>query len=412
MLPAVEISGLPATATYDELRAISGCASVVFSLPQPGAPPRCLAMFSSSEGAAAARELLNGSEWGPSTLTVELVDNAVAWVAAEVPGYMPSRSSSTAAAAAPAAAPQPAARPPPPQPLPPAPMPQPQPLAAAEPPPHQPEDWLPNWDQSAGQTADWTEGYGDFWESEGEGQGGGEAGWQPVGAASSRPAGSHGAGSSSAQYGPPPVLSDVRLFIRNLDPEASQAALTRTFAKYGKLVQALKQPNRRFAHVQYARPDAAAAALAALHQKVVPELNKQGVLLVDYATPADDRGLGGRPSGSTSGGTVPKGGAYGIGSAPATGNPNISSTPTTCLWVGNLMSCATSDAIRAEFSKFGPLLQWQVAPPKLASSSNNLRYAIVSFRKLQDAQAAYEALNKQVVPSLGNQRIKLKYRTT
>lgn len=121
--------------------------------------------------------------------------------------------------------------------------------------------------------------------------------------------------------------------------------------------------------------------------------------------------------------------------------------------VGNLDSTATSEAIRAEFSKcaggagcsavsggalasaplllpqccclcvlatccyqcscfdhlqltgppawnphlhrFGPLLQWQVAPPKLPGSSN-LRYAIVSFRKLQDAQAAFDALNKQV----------------
>lgn len=121
--------------------------------------------------------------------------------------------------------------------------------------------------------------------------------------------------------------------------------------------------------------------------------------------------------------------------------------------VGNLDSTATSEAIRAEFSKcaggagcsavsgaalasaplllpqccclcvlamcccqcscfdhlqltgppawnphphrFGPLLQWQVAPPKLPGSTN-LRYAIVSFRKLQDAQAAFDALNKQV----------------
>ncbi len=39
--------------------------------------------------------------------------------------------------------------------------------------------------------------------------------------------------------------------------------------RYGKLVQALKQPSRRFAHVQYARPESAAAALAALNQKLV-----------------------------------------------------------------------------------------------------------------------------------------------
>lgn len=45
--------------------------------------------------------------------------------------------------------------------------------------------------------------------------------------------------------------------------------------------------------------------------------------------------------------------------------------------------------------RFGPLLQWQVAPPKLKGVSN-LQYAIVSFRKLQDAQAAFNALNHQV----------------
>lgn len=86
MLPAVEISGLPGTATYEELRAVCGCSSVVFSLPQPGAPPRCLALFSSADGAAAARELLDGSQWGAATLSVAPVDNAVAWVAGEVPG--------------------------------------------------------------------------------------------------------------------------------------------------------------------------------------------------------------------------------------------------------------------------------------------------------------------------------------
>lgn len=113
--------------------------------------------------------------------------------------------------------------------------------------------------------------------------------------------------------------------------------------------------------------------------------------------------------------------------------------------MGNLESTATSEAIRAEFSRcvgapgdqmimpkplpaaavalrivvatccrlcltrtspvwrscpmphcrFGPLLQWQVAPPKLPGTSN-LRYAIVSFRKLPDAEAAFNALNKQV----------------
>lgn len=183
-------------------------------------------------------------------------------------------------------------------------------------------------------------------------------------------------------------------------------------------MQALKQPNRRFAHVQYARPNAAAAALAALHQKLVssgwggrrckawagravvllqlcfgwccsgasaelfvfqtpqhgtfgldrrslayslgcarsciaclfrvpqvPELNKQGVLLVEYATPADDRGLGSRPSSSGSG-SVPKGGTYGIGSGPG-GKGNISNVPTNCIWgkAGSGRGCAGCAAV-------------------------------------------------------------------
>ena len=45
--------------------------------------------------------------------------------------------------------------------------------------------------------------------------------------------------------------------------------------------------------------------------------------------------------------------------------------------------------------RFGPLLQWQVAPAKLPGVTN-LQYAIVSFHKLQDAQAAYQALHGQV----------------
>lgn len=46
--------------------------------------------------------------------------------------------------------------------------------------------------------------------------------------------------------------------------------------RYGKLVQALKAPGRRFGHVQYAQPDSAAAALAALHQKLVG-MGQQGM---------------------------------------------------------------------------------------------------------------------------------------
>lgn len=163
-------------------------------------------------------------------------------------------------------------------------------------------------------------------------------------------------------------------------PSTTRSQLGFIGSRYGKLVQALKQPGRRFAHVQYARPESAAAALAALNQKLVrsswgegeqeaqllfavanhynqciglvwqpqlhvygpcinrrpletvqvPELNDQGVLLIEYATPADDRSLGGRPSSSGSG-SVPKGGAYGIGGGPG-GKANIANSPTTCLW--------------------------------------------------------------------------------
>lgn len=147
--------------------------------------------------------------------------------------YMPSRSSSSTAAASAAAA---APRPPPPQPLPAAPLPQPQAHVQAEPPPFQPEEWLPNWDQQgAGQAADWADqGYDEYWESDGDGEAGGEPDWQPAGAASSRPPGRSGAagwqGAGSSQ-GRGPVLSDVRLFIRNMDPDATQQALIRTFSK-------------------------------------------------------------------------------------------------------------------------------------------------------------------------------------
>lgn len=131
-----------------------------------------------------------------------------------------------------------------------------------------------------------------------------------------------------------------------------------------------------------------------------------------------------------------------------------------CRWAAPLHSCSTcAGPLPAHLRRFGPLLQWQVAPPKLLTSGN-LRYAIVSYRKLQDAQAAYEALDKQVgaadccrlmqgsstrsiacslhwqakqpigciaaqmrlttsltcmlqvVPSLSHQRLKLKYRST
>lgn len=89
MLPAVEISGLPATATVEELRAVCACRSAVFTLDGASPSARCLAMFDSQEGVSAAQELLHGSDWGGGTLAVVPVNNAVAWVAAEVPGVSP-----------------------------------------------------------------------------------------------------------------------------------------------------------------------------------------------------------------------------------------------------------------------------------------------------------------------------------
>ncbi len=134
------------------------------------------------------------------------------------------------APAAPRPPPPAAPQPRPPQPLPPAPLSQAQ-VQTAEPPPFQAEDWLPNWDQGASQAADWPVGYGDYWESDGEGQAGGATEWEPVGPASSRAPGGRGTGSSSSQQGAAPVLSDVRLFIRNLSVDSTQQALIRTFSK-------------------------------------------------------------------------------------------------------------------------------------------------------------------------------------
>lgn len=53
-------------------------------------------------------------------------------------------------------------------------------------------------------------------------------------------------------------------------------------------------------------------------------------------------------------------------------------------------------AAAAACRRFGALLQWQVERGEVAGRTQLLRYAIVQFRRQQDAVAAYGALNHQV----------------
>lgn len=88
-LPALELTHLPPTSTFEELRAICSAKGVVYSLSStPGALPRALVLFGSTDAAAAARDLLHGSDWGGGApLEVkEVPEGPVGWIAAEVPG--------------------------------------------------------------------------------------------------------------------------------------------------------------------------------------------------------------------------------------------------------------------------------------------------------------------------------------
>lgn len=180
--------------------------------------------------------------------------------------------------------------------------------------------------------------------------------------------------------------------------------------RYGRLLHAIKQPDRRFAHVEFARPECAAAALRDLHGKLVPELNHQGVILLQPSLPAGD----GDPAATAARAAAMqqrlRSRDSGSGQVPLTdASKGISTVPTPSLWVGSIGVEATSGDVRTVFGRFGALQQWQLEEARLPGKSE-LKWAIVRYHRTQDAAAAMEGLNKKVVQLLGPYPLKLKFR--
>lgn len=91
MQAALELSNLPPTCTFEELRALCGARGAVFSLGAPG--HRALVLFDSPDAAAAAREMLHGADWGTGVplAAADVPQGPVGWLAAEVPGVSEAR---------------------------------------------------------------------------------------------------------------------------------------------------------------------------------------------------------------------------------------------------------------------------------------------------------------------------------
>ncbi|KAL4443957.1 hypothetical protein ABPG75_011694 [Micractinium tetrahymenae] len=437
MEAAVEISNLPPSATFDELRAVLGARSVVFSLEGPQLS--ALAFVESPAAAAEAAQLLHGSDWGGRTLQVTPAHDVGGWVAARCAQLMPgshslaSGSGSAPPEPAPAAAAEPAGPQQQQQPSPPLS----QQLGGHEDQPRAPGFELPDWgwDQAAaaagqdaaGQHASFDDAsWADqFWGEPGGSQRG-EDEWREVGARERRVrcgggGGGEAAGAAAAGPGLQGALSDTRIMVRNLDPGCTQEAVVAAFARFGRILQAVKHPNRRFAHIQFARPEGAAAALREMHEQLVPSLNSQGLIFVQPSLVADDASVRramqqarDSPAAASGGGGVQDRVAAlaGFGAQARGSSKGISQAPTSAIWVGSMGPGATSDDVRAVFSRYGPLVQWQVQQAKLPGKSGNMRYAIVRWRRVEEARAAVDALNGQVEPRLGPFPLKIKYRET
>ncbi|EFN56740.1 hypothetical protein CHLNCDRAFT_144170 [Chlorella variabilis] len=428
-IAAIELRGVPASTTFDDLRAIIEVQAVCIVMEGSASnQATALALLGSAEEAAAACDLLDGSPWGAATLSVKLVPDVQEWLVSNGPEGVTSTALQAAVFEEQQQLSGTGAAPPPDfvhewqqdepgegqQPLPQQQQVQQQQSGwqqgwQQQDPSYDPRDWEPDWQmqeqqheleqqdlpaQPPAQHAAYAGG--------GSQGGGDDGGWQEVGTGSSsrgerprsRPRGGGGSSTATAAGGVP-SLDSGRLMVRNLSPETTQAQVAAAFKKFGRVVHVVKTGSKRYAHVQFDSRASAAAALEALNETLVPELNSSGVIFVAPSYPASDSSARVR-AGSSGGASASK--------------KNISDTPTSVLWVGNLQHGTQAERVREVFSRFGALLQWQVERGEVAGRTQLLRYAIVQFRRQQDAVAAYGALNHQYVDELSKFPLKIHYR--
>lgn len=85
-IAAIELRGVPASTTFDDLRAIIEVQAVCIVMEGSASnQATALALLGSAEEAAAACDLLDGSPWGAATLSVKLVPDVQEWLVSNGP---------------------------------------------------------------------------------------------------------------------------------------------------------------------------------------------------------------------------------------------------------------------------------------------------------------------------------------
>ncbi|KAK2075788.1 hypothetical protein QBZ16_001529 [Prototheca wickerhamii] len=212
------------------------------------------------------------------------------------------------------------------------------------------------------------------------------------------------------------LLPTRHFWIGNLSAHISRAVLTTVFDQFGTLEDVVTFPGRMYAFVNFRRVDDAVSAHQTLQGLVIPELTGDRPLLLKYrpATTAEAklRALG---HGEEAEGGGSRDGGAGSGSAP-TPTSTSTSTASTCqpqsepsarIWLGNIAMGTTVRVLQSVLSRFGPLLDAAVFPARIGP----LGYAFARFERVEDAVAAFTALNNTVVPALsGGKQLKMRYK--
>lgn len=163
------------------------------------------------------------------------------------------------------------------------------------------------------------------------------------------------------------------------------------FCKFGSLKEVVKFPEARYAFVSFHRPEAAAAALDALQETVVPSISDSSQpLRIEYRAPE-----GGCPSKK-----LPR---------PGGRMEDDADVPTSKLWVAGIAEWVGEEDMRRVLARFGPVREVQLRPAPEASRRD--QWAFVNFKRVEDSVKAKKAFHDQVVPELsGSMRVRMKFK--
>ncbi|PSC68073.1 Ataxin-2 binding isoform F [Micractinium conductrix] len=92
------------------------------------------------------------------------------------------------------------------------------------------------------------------------------------------------------------------------------------------------------------------------------------------------------------------------------GQDSASADPTTKLWMGGIDGSASADTVRGVFGRFGPIYDYELQPATHEKGRTD-QWGFVNYKRLSDANRAYEALVGEVIPELtGTRKLKLQFR--